>query len=146
MKAIYEKHGRSNTSLHQLWLNIKDRCGNSKNPYFHNYGGRGITICDEWGSSFSAFSVAVGERPSPRHTIDRIDNDLGYVPGNIRWATRKEQAQNMRKNNFLEHNGRTQTIAAWAEEIGVVPSTLWYRIFIKGLPVSAALTMSRYAR
>jgi len=133
--------------IYRIWQNIKDRCSNPNNPYFHNYGGRGIKLHPEWRINFLAFAQALGPRPTPKHTVDRIDNDKGYVPGNLKWATRKEQAHNMRKNIVLTFGGRTQILAAWAEEIGLVPSALWYRLFTAGMSVDDALmTPSRGGR
>src|SRR5882724_9746760 len=100
-----QKHGLSRTPLYKIWCNIKDRCSNPNNPYSHNYSGRGIGLHPEWKISFLAFSDAIGPRPSSQYTVERIDNQKGYVPGNIRWATRKEQAHNMRKNIVLTFNG-----------------------------------------
>lgn len=137
------KHGMSRTPLYKLWLNMKDRCQNPNNPYFHNYGGRGIKVCQEWATSFPAFAAAVGERPSLAHTLDRLDNSLGYQPGNVGWATKKEQANNMRKNRVLIHDGRAQTLTQWAEEIGLAPSTLQYRLKQGGMSVTQALTTGR---
>lgn len=143
MRLRYEKHGLSKHHLYKTWLNMKDRCRNPKNPYYHNYGGRGITVCAEWDESFVAFLRDVGERPSPAHTLDRKDNNGNYEPHNVRWVTKKQQAHNMRKNRLLTFNGKTQTLAAWAEEIGLVPSTLHHRLFVAGLSVEKALTMPR---
>ena len=133
-------HGMSKTPMYKLWLNIKDRCLNPKNPYFHNYGGRGIKICKAWAESFMEFQEAMGPRPTPAHTLDRMNNDGDYEPGNMAWATKKQQANNTRKNVNLTFNSRTQTLAQWAAEIGVVPSTLHYRINQGGMTVEAALT------
>lgn len=142
-KGFKTTHGESRSPLYKLWQNVKDRTGNPKNPYFHNYGGRGITLHPQWAASFPAFKEAVGPRPSLQHTLDRKDNDLPYQPGNMRWATKKEQANNQRKNVLLTHQGRTQTLAEWAAEIGVVPSTLHYRINQGGMTAEAALTTAR---
>lgn len=135
-----EKHGLSKDPVYKIWGNIKTRCFNECDATFANYGKRGITMFPEWKISFSAFSEAIGPRPSPKHTVERIDNEMGYVPGNLRWATRKEQARNMRKNVILEHDGRKQVLAAWAEELGFAPSTLWNRLFRANMSVFDALT------
>lgn len=138
-----EKHGMSKDPMYKIWVNIKNRCSNKNDPTFCNYGGRGISLHPEWRISFIAFSNAMGVRPSPRHTVERIDNEKGYIPGNIKWATRKEQAHNMRKNIVLTFNGRTQILAAWAEEVGLVPSTLWYRLFVAGMSIHDAIITPR---
>jgi hypothetical protein len=128
---------------YRLWQNMLDRCRNPNNPGFHNYGGRGISVHPAWAQSFPVFLAAIGPRPSPQHSLDRKDNNKGYVPGNVRWATRKEQAHNMRKNRLLTFGGRTQTLTAWAEEIGLVPSTLQYRLKQGGMTVERALSTPR---
>lgn len=140
-----EHHGESNSPLYKLWLNVKDRCNNPKNPYFHNYGGRGIKMHPSLEASFLLFKAEVGPRPSQLHTLERKENSLGYQPGNLTWATKKEQANNQRKNRRLTHDGRTQTLTQWAEEIGVVPSTLQYRLKQGGMSVEEALTTPRRA-
>lgn len=124
----HQQHGHSRTPLYKLWANVKDRCANPNNPYFHNYGGRGIAMHLEWRSNFLSFKEAVGTRPSPQHTLERIDNNENYAPGNVTWATKKEQARNQRKNHLLTFRGVTKPIAAWAEEVGLTPSALHYRV------------------
>jgi len=90
-------HRRSRTPLWWIWCAIKQRCANPRCKDYPAYGGRGITICARWSSSFEAFLEDVGERPSDAHSIDRIENDRGYEPGNVRWATGVEQARNRRR-------------------------------------------------
>jgi len=79
---------------------MKARCENPNRPDYKFYGGRGITVCDQWRKSFVAFLADVGEKPGPRYSLDRIDNLRGYEPGNVRWATHTEQMRNCRKTNL----------------------------------------------
>ena len=89
-------HGGSGTSEFQAWADMKRRCNNPNDQHYKNYGGRGITICLEWQNDFVAFLDYIGPKPSPSYSVDRIDNDLGYQPGNVKWATKKQQANNRR--------------------------------------------------
>lgn len=122
-RARATKHGhtsfRSWSPEYVIWTGIVARCTNPRDRGFKNYGGRGIGICPAWRESFAQFVADVGRRPSAAHSIDRIDNGRGYEPGNIRWATRLEQAGNKRNVKLIERNGRRQCAAAWARELGI---------------------------
>lgn len=123
------KHGKGNTRIYEIWCNIKTRCYNKSNKRYLDYGGRGITVCDEWLHDFQAFydwSMANGYRDDL--TIDRIDNNKGYLPDNCRWVTQKEQQNNRRNNHLITYNGKTQTLAQWADEIGLSYKTIQSRI------------------
>lgn len=118
-----------------VWSAMIQRCTNPSNRDFGNYGGRGIRVCERWRNSFADFFAAVGLRPSPRHTLDRYpDNDGDYKPGNVRWATYREQAENKRpckqrrKIRLLTINGETLSVSAWASRYGVSPELIHGRL------------------
>jgi len=117
-----------------------DRCYDEKNSAFHLYGGRGITVCSRWRKSFEAFQRDMGPRPSRRHSVDRINTDGNYEPGNCRWATPKEQARNMRSNRILTAFGKSLCVAAWAEETGIPVGVLRDRIGKLGWETERALS------
>jgi hypothetical protein len=117
--------------LGQIYRGMKKRCENQNATGFQNYGGRGILICEKWRDfpSFVADVLAsIGERPTMQHTLDKINNSGNYEPGNIRWATKSEQARNRRNNHRLTAFGKTQTLEEWASEMGIPKSTLFNRI------------------
>ncbi len=99
---------------YRIWRHIKSRCLNPKVWGYENYGGRGITICQEWTDDYSVFLAHMGRRPSAQHSIDRIDNNLGYMPGNCRWATREQQSRNRRCIKMTEHDASAIRHAAKA--------------------------------
>lgn len=109
------------------WLGMRRRCYNSKDKNYHNYGQRGIGVCDRWRDDFDAFVSDMGFAPE-RTSIERMDVDGGYDPFNCVWATRKEQANNTRKNVRMTFEGRTMTATQWAEETGVPATRILQRI------------------
>jgi hypothetical protein len=122
-----------------VWQQMKQRCYNPKNSNWPNWGGRGITVCERWFHSFENFYADMGSRPSPKFTVERIDNDGPYSPENCRWATRTEQARNGRKNVYLDFRGERLTLTEWAERIGMKVGTLWQRLN-QGWSIEKALT------
>ena len=112
---------------YKIWKDMKARCNNQKNKHWKDYGGRGIVVSAKWTNDFATFLSDMGPRPVGL-TIDRIDNDGNYEPGNCRWATVYQQARNRRSNTLITHNGKTRTQAEWARLAGIGRSTLAYRL------------------
>lgn len=123
-----------------VWARMTQRCLNPNNKAYPRYGGRGISVCQEWQESYEAFLAHVGRRPSHLHSIERIDNDGNYEPGNVRWATKVEQCNNRRTNRFIDFKGKRQTFAQWGRELGISQTTIRVRIVILGWSVEKALT------
>lgn len=128
LKSIFTKHGLTNSPEYSVWLNMRRRCSDPKNKRYARYGGRGIKVCDSWASDFGAFYADMGPRPSPKHTIEREDNNRGYEPDNCVWATQDKQANNTVTNVFIERDGVRKTASQWARELGVNPDTVAVRI------------------
>lgn len=112
-------HGKRPHYLHGIWWTMIQRCHDPNSQRYPLYGARGIEVCPRWRTSFVAFLQDVGERPSPKHSLDRINNGGDYEPGNVRWATKKEQMRNMRTNVRFTVGEETLCIAEWAERWNV---------------------------
>lgn len=121
--------GGAKPSMYRSWQHIKSRCFNKKTKSYPGYGGRGISMCERWRFSFQNFLADMGEPPAPKgYTIERIDNDGNYEPGNCCWATRAEQSKNKRNTRLFEFEGRKQIMPDWAREKGIHEQTLWNRL------------------
>ncbi len=118
-------HGGSRRPEYQVWITMRSRCNKPSAPAYEHYGGRGIKVCAQW-ANFGRFIADMGSRPEGM-TIERIDNDGNYEPGNCRWATRAEQARNRRSTHNVTHGGRTMCLKDWAREIGMHYTTLLHR-------------------
>lgn len=136
-----ETHRESKTRLYSIYYNMRKRCENDNAVNYDNYGGRGITVCELWRSSYEAFSNWAHENGyTDELTLDRIDSNGNYCPENCRWVTYKEQGLNTRANNRITFNGETMTLTEWADKIGIKRSTLCTRLKTYGWPVERALT------
>jgi len=133
-------HGMHGTPEHGVWEGIKRRCFMPNEVAYQHYGERGITMDPRWRDDFAAFLADVGRRPSPKHTIERIDVDGHYEPGNVRWATLKEQARNKRNNRLITLRGETLTLAEWCERFDISPKNVVARERI-GWSIYDALTI-----
>ena len=121
------RHGLSDTPEYKIWVDMRQRCSNPNRRNFIHYGGRGITVCARW-QAFASFLADIGNRPGPGYSIERIDVNGNYEPGNVKWATVIEQRNNMRSNHWIEIDGRRLTIGAWAKERGIDERLIRIRI------------------
>jgi hypothetical protein len=119
-----KKHMCSKTPEYKTWQGMRQRCNNQKDVSYSNYGKRGIKVCDYWNNSFENFLNDMGKKPSPNHTLDRIDVDGNYTKANCRWADKKTQGNNRRSNIIIEYNGIKQTLTQWANMLNVNPLTM----------------------
>lgn len=133
-------HGESDCKTHRIWRAMKSRCNNPRVHNYQDYGGRGISVCPQWEKSYEMFIADMGHCPSGA-SIDRIDNDGNYEPGNCRWATRADQNRNRRDNVMLTFAGKTMCLTDWASEIGMNERTLRNRIKHYGWSIKDALTI-----
>lgn len=115
------------------------RCTSTKNISYKNYGGRGITVSDEWINSFQNFITDMGKKPSPSHSIERVDNEKGYSKENCVWATRSEQNKNRRITTKVEYNGEVRSITQWSRLYNINIGTLRRRLLVLGYPIEKAL-------
>lgn len=135
---LTKRHGLRSTPEYAVWASMRQRCLNPHNRQWKHYGGRGIKVSESW-DSFNAFYKSMGARPSSSHSIERIDNDGNYEPGNCRWATRKEQNNNTRRNRLIDVGGTTKTLSEWIAESSINSSTVRQRFYVYGWPIEKAL-------
>lgn len=125
-KELMTTHGLTGTKEYMAWQSAKGRCFNQKDQEFHNYGGRGITMCEEWRNSFERFLQDMGICP-PGHSLDRVNNDGDYTSSNCRWTDSVTQNRNKRETIFLTHDGHTRPLKEWAEHTGIPYDRLFYQ-------------------
>jgi hypothetical protein len=141
-QKVCTKHGKTGTREYRIWAHIVDRCTKPGRSDADRYYNRGIWVHVGWvgPGGFERFLAHLGTAPSASHSVDRKDNDRGYEPGNVRWATKKEQARNRRSNRLITVFGRTQPVAAWAEESRVKSATIINRLALGWSPEEALTT------
>lgn len=140
MRRKYFDNYGTNSRLYSIWRHMKERCHNKNHIAFQRYGGRGISVCDEWKSDFLCFKKwSLENGYSAELTIDRVDNDGNYCPENCRWATREEQQNNRSANHLLTFKGETHSLAEWGRIMGISRITIKSRIR-EGWTVEEALT------
>lgn len=136
------RHGMSRSNVYYDWCNMKARCSNPNLANYKNYGGRGISVCERWVDDFQTFYDDVSELPyfgEDGYSLDRINNDGDYEPGNVRWADDVTQCNNTRRTILIEYDGRVLSLMEWARELGINHSTLYYRIK-RGWDIERAFT------
>lgn len=138
LSARKTTHGLSRTKMFQVWADMHARCGNPNHQAFHNYGARGISVCDRW-QDIHAFIEDMASSFNKGTALDRIDNRAGYSKENCRWITHKENCQNTRRNIVFEYNGESKTLAEWAELKKINKSTLYYRVVRLGWSLERSL-------
>lgn len=124
----YSKPKESQTPEYRAWTSMRSRCYYPRYQYYEYYGGRGISVCDAWRDSYFNFLNDMGRRPSPQHSLDRIDTNGNYEPANCRWATHLEQAQNQRTNTVLVIDGEAHCLTEWARITGLSRGTIYRRM------------------
>jgi len=141
-RAAVTKHGRSDDPIHRIWIDMRRRCSQPGRPDYPRYGGRGIRVCDRWlgDGGFANFFADMGERPSPGHSLDRVDPNGPYSPENCRWVTRREQARNTRTNVYVDVDGSRVPLADAAERYGIHYPTLLTRYRTLKWDIMKALT------
>jgi hypothetical protein len=137
----FTTHGGRSSRLYRIYHEMKDRCYNKSSPCYHYYGGRGITICEEWLQDFSRFRAwALQSGYNDKLTIDRVDTNGSYSPKNCRWVTMKVQNNNKRNGRYLTFRGETHTVSEWADITGIPYYTLHSRIVKLNWSIERALT------
>ena len=134
-------HGETGDPLYYTWQAMRYRCNNPGNKNYENYGGRGITVCDDWNDDYISFrDWALNNGYEQGLSIDRINNDLGYNPDNCRWATAKQQQNNRRCNVIYSLNGEAHTLSEWCDIVNLPYKTVIARINDRGWPFEQAIT------
>ena len=131
------------TPVWNSWMAMRQRCHYPQDINYKNYGARGIRVCNRWMNSFESFYSDMGDRPDGT-SLDRINNDGNYEPGNCAWATKPEQGTNQRTNRFIEHDGQRLTLMQWSRQTGLSKHTISMRIK-KGWSIDKALTTPLHA-
>jgi hypothetical protein len=145
-RAIREEHGMRGTRTYRAWSRMKNRCNNPKATQYPWYGARGIKVCEQWNRSFLAFLADMGEAPTEKHTIERIENDGNYEPNNCEWVTQMEQSKNKRPRRdtvYLTYNGKTLSVTDWAKQLGICRHVIYERIK-KNWPLEQMLSAEKH--
>lgn len=138
-RTFHGHAANSGSPEYRVWCGMIYRCENKRSKSYHNYGGRGIKICERWRSDFNNFLEDMGPRPSLAHSIERLDSNKDYEPGNCKWATPMEQGNNTRRNKIVEVDGERMTLAQAAHRRGLHYPTVKSRL-LRGMALEKALS------
>lgn len=139
-KEVLTKHGCHGGKLYNAWQAMISRCYNSKTESYHNYGGRGITVCERWIDSPINFILDMGIPDNKKLTLERIDVNGNYELSNCKWASMKQQQRNKRNNNVIEFNGESLCLSEWCEKLNLKRSTLRNRLTVRGWSIEKSLS------
>lgn len=141
ISTLSYRHGLSRSRTYEIYQSMLARCFRQSHKHYRHYGGRGITPCDEWlgENGFKTFVADMGEAPEGM-TLDREKNDLGYSKQNCRWAPMKVQNNNSTRNRIVSFSGKSQTVAQWAEELGIPYDALFWRVTRSKMTIEQALS------
>lgn len=140
IRAISTIHGLSSWRIYKIWTGMKSRCSNPNNSHFSNYGGRGIAVCQEWGSFEAFYDWALTNGYQDDLTIERLDVNKNYEPVNCAWIPKSQQSYNTRSNRLIGCNGTVKTIHRWSKETGLPAGTIRARIDKLGWSIERAIT------
>lgn len=125
---------------------MRERCNDPNNIGYKYYGAKGIKVCEEWESSFKVFVEDMGPKPHPDYMLERINNDLGYFKGNVKWANKKEQMNHMTSNRLITVEGETLNVQQWSEKLGISPGMIRSRLSKGWCPTEALSGPKRISR
>jgi hypothetical protein len=145
-KTHGETVGGKRTPEYAAWVGMVYRCETKTSQSYKDYGGRGVKVCKRWLSSYESFLSDVGRRPSRFHSLGRVDNDKGYFPKNVKWATRKEQERNKRSSRRVTINGVTKCLVEWVNDLKLTRALVESRIYLMGWSPKKALLTPRIRR
>lgn len=136
-----ETHGKSKDRIYSIWRNMRNRCNLKNHPAYKYYGARGISVCEEWDSSFESFySWSLNHGYNNDLTIERKDNNKGYNPDNCEWIPMNLQQRNRRNVELYDYNGKSQSLTEWCEELHLPFKTIYRRIIYAHMPFEEAIT------
>ncbi|MGL5717266.1 MAG: hypothetical protein ACRCX2_29915 [Paraclostridium sp.] len=140
-REVITKHNLNGNKIYHVFNSMKSRCYSINNKSYHRYGGRGVTICNEWLNDVTKFvKWSYDNGYNQGLSIDRIDVNGNYEPSNCRWTDKSTQSRNKTTNTLIEYNGETKTICDWADELGILRPTLCYRIYNSKWSIEKAFT------